>query len=218
MGKVDSLCSAGHLAATAQFAQWAPQALEGFQALASGAFASGALSVREKELIAFGCAHVLRCPYCIDYHHGLATGAGASRSELTEAVWVAIAMAAAPPLAHASIALALLDGKAGGDYYATGDGDALDHLGAQLPAAAQAYNALQASAFETGAMPGALKALTAVACAHNLRCPYTIERSVERALAEGCSKAAIAEAIFVAIEMAAGACLGHAGLAAALMA
>ena len=89
---------------------------------------------------------------------------------------------------------------------------------AQLPAAAQAYNALQASAFETGAMPGALKALTAVACAHNLRCPYTIERSVERALAEGCSKAAIAEAIFVAIEMAAGACLGHAGLAAALMA
>ncbi len=44
------------------------------------------------------------------------------------------------------------------------------------------------------------------------------QRSVERALAEGCSKAAIAEAIFVAIEMAAGACLGHAGLAAALMA
>ena len=40
------------------------------------------------------------------------------------------------------------------------------------------------------------------------------QRSVERALAEGCSKAAI----FVAIEMAAGACLGHAGLAAALMA
>jgi CheY-like chemotaxis protein len=37
------------------------------------------------------------------------------------------------------------------------------------------------------------------------------------ALAAGASKAMVSEAIFVAIEMAAGACLGHAGLAAALM-
>jgi AhpD family alkylhydroperoxidase len=218
MGKVDSLCSAGHLAATARFAQWAPRGLAGFQALAGGAFAAGALSVREKEIIAFGCAHVLRCPYCIDYHHGLATGAGASRTELSEAVWVAIALAAAPPLAHASIALSLLDGAAGGDYYATGNGDALGRLGAVLPAAAEGYAALQSGALAAGELPADLKALVAVACAHNLRCPYTIERSVARALGEGCSKPAIAEAIFVAIEMAAGACLGHAGLAAALLA
>ena len=110
MSKPNSLCSADHLAKTALFAEWAPAALKGFQALAGGAFAAGALSVQDKEIIAFACAHVLRCPYCIDYHHGLATQAGATRNELTEAVWVAIAMAAQAPLAHAAIALRLLDG------------------------------------------------------------------------------------------------------------
>ena len=56
-----------------------------------------------------------------------------------------------------------------------------------------------------------------MACAHNLRCAFSIERTVPAALAAGASKAMVSEAIFVAIEMAAGACLGHAGLAAALM-
>jgi len=217
MSKIESLCSAGHLAKTALFAQWAPEALKGFQALAAGAFTPGALSVREKEVIAFGCAHVLRCPYCIEYHHGLATQAGATRGALTEAVWVAIAMAAHAPLAHASIALRLLDGEAVDDFYVAGGASPLEALGASAPAAMRGYDALQEAAFGAGELDAQLKTLVAVACAHNLRCPYTIERTVQRALAAGAPKAAIAEAVFVAIEMAAGACLGHAGLAAALM-
>ncbi len=218
MSKPDSLCSASHLAKTALFAEWAPAALKGFQALASGAFAAGALSVKDKEIIAFACAHVLRCPYCIDYHHGLATGAGATRDELTEAVWVAIAMAAQAPLAHAGIALRLLDGEPVEAFYAAGRPSPEAALGAATPAALQGYEALQAAAFAPGVLSAPLKALAAVACAHNLRCAFSIERTVPAALAAGASKAAVAEAIFVAIEMAAGACLGHAGLAAALMA
>jgi len=217
MSKIDSLCSAGHLAKTALFAQWAPQALKGFQALAGGAFAPGALSVLQKEVIAFACAHVLRCPYCIEYHHGLATGAGAGREALTEALWIAIAMAAQAPLAHASIALRLLDGETVDGFYVPGSTSPLERLGASAPAAMRGYDALQEAAFAAGELDAQLKTLVAVACAHNLRCPYTIERSMQRALAAGSSKEAIAEAIFVAIEMAAGACLGHAGLAAALM-
>ncbi len=218
MSKIDSLCSASHLAKTALFAQWAPEALKGFQALAGGAFAPGALTVQEKEVIAFGCAHVLRCPYCIDYHHGLATQAGATRAALTEAVWVAIAVAAQAPLAHAAIALRLLDGESVDGFYTPGSASPLERLGAGAPAAMRGYGALQEAAFAPGELDTRLKTLVAVACAHNLRCPYTIERTVQQALAGGSSKEAIAEAIFVAIEMAAGACLGHAGLAAALMA
>ena len=217
MSTPDSLCSASHLAKTALFAQWAPAALKGFQALAGGAFAAGALSVKDKEIIAFACAHVLRCPYCIDYHHGLATGAGATRAELTEAVWIAIAMAAQAPLAHAGIAFRLLDGEKAGEFYAAGQAGPAAALAAATPAALKGYEALQAAAFAPGAVSASLKALAAVACAHNLRCAFSIERTVPAALAAGASKEAVAEAIFVAIEMAAGACLGHAGLAAALM-
>ena len=195
MSKPNSLCSADHLAKTALFAEWAPAALKGFQALAGGAFAAGALSVQDKEIIAFACAHVLRCPYCIDYHHGLATQAGATREALTEAVWVAIAMAAC----------------------ASAQPGPEQALRAATPAALDGYQALQSAAFAPGALNATQKALAAVACAHNLRCAFSIERTVPAALAAGASKAMVSEAIFVAIEMAAGACLGHAGLAAALM-
>ena len=173
--------------------------------------------MKDKEIIAFACAHVLRCPYCIDYHHGLATGAGASREELTEALWVAIAMAAQAPLAHAAIALRLLDGEAGGDFYPARQAGPEQALKAATPAALGGYEALQSAAFAPGALNATQKALAAVACAHNLRCAFSIERTVPAALAAGASKPMVAEAIFVAVEMAAGACLGHAGLAAALM-
>ena len=218
MSKVDHLCSADHLAQTAHYADWAPQALKGFQALAGGAFAAGALSVREKEIIAFGCAHVLRCPYCIDYHHRLGTEAGATRAELTEALWVAIAVAAHAPFAHASIALRLLDGERPGDFYARDWRSPLVALTAATPGPMQGYEALQTAAFANGSVAASFKTLIAVACAHNMHCPLSIERYVMQALAEGSERPAIAEAVFVAIEMAAGACLGHAGLAAALMA
>ena len=218
MSKVDHLCAADHLAQTARYADWAPQALKGFQALAGGAFAPGALSVREKEIIAFGCAHTLRCPYCIDYHHKLGTEAGASRAELIDALWVAIAVAAHAPLAHASIALRLLDGERPADFYTTGWQSPLDRLAESAPAAMRGYTALQDAAFAAGALTAPMKTLIAVACAHNVRCPMSIERYVTQALADGSPRPAIAEAVFVAIEMAAGACLGHAGLAAALMA
>ena len=41
MTKPASLCSAEHLAKTALFAEWAPAALKGFQALAGGAATTG---------------------------------------------------------------------------------------------------------------------------------------------------------------------------------
>ena len=77
MGKSDSLSHASYLEKVALFEQWAPEPLKAFRGLAEKCLSDGALPVREKELIAVGSAHVLRCPYCIDHHVNLALQAGA---------------------------------------------------------------------------------------------------------------------------------------------
>lgn len=72
-------------------------------------FAPGALTVRSKELMALACAHITRCPYCIDAHATRAKEAGASDAEIAEAIFVATAMSAGASLAHSCIALEALD-------------------------------------------------------------------------------------------------------------
>ena len=49
-------------------------------------FADGALTVREKALIALGVAHAVQCPYCIDAYTQASLQNGADREQLTEAV------------------------------------------------------------------------------------------------------------------------------------
>ena len=68
-------------------------------------FTEGALSVKTKELIAIGAAHITRCPYCIDGHVKRAKKAGATDEEIAEAVFVGIAMSAGAAVAHSSIAM-----------------------------------------------------------------------------------------------------------------
>ena len=68
-------------------------------------FEEGALSVKVKELIAVGAAHITRCPYCIDGHVKRAKKAGASDEEIAEAIFVGIAMNAGASVAHSCIAM-----------------------------------------------------------------------------------------------------------------
>ena len=48
-------------------------------------FADGALTAREKALIALGVAHAVQCPYCIDAYTQASLQNGADREQLTEA-------------------------------------------------------------------------------------------------------------------------------------
>jgi len=68
-------------------------------------FEEGALSVKTKELIAVGAAHITRCPYCIEGHVKRAKTAGASDEEIAEAIFVAIAMSAGASVAHSCFAM-----------------------------------------------------------------------------------------------------------------
>lgn len=62
--------------------------------------ADGALTKREKSLIALAVAHALKCPYCIDAYTTTCLEVGSNPEEMTEAVHVAAAMQAGITLVH----------------------------------------------------------------------------------------------------------------------
>ncbi|MCY3973757.1 MAG: arsenosugar biosynthesis-associated peroxidase-like protein [Candidatus Dadabacteria bacterium] len=61
----------------------------------------GALTAREKALIALAVAHSKQCPYCIDAYTNRCIETGAGPEEMTEAVHVAASMEAGVKLIHA---------------------------------------------------------------------------------------------------------------------
>ncbi|MCA9742833.1 MAG: carboxymuconolactone decarboxylase family protein [Deferribacteres bacterium] len=60
----------------------------------------GALTKREKALIALAVAHSKNCPYCIDAYTTQCLETGANPDQMTEAVHVAAAMEAGITLVH----------------------------------------------------------------------------------------------------------------------
>jgi alkylhydroperoxidase/carboxymuconolactone decarboxylase family protein len=63
-------------------------------------FADGALSAREKSIIALAVAHAVQCPYCIDAYSKDALEKGADLDQMTEAVHVAAAIRGGASLVH----------------------------------------------------------------------------------------------------------------------
>ena len=65
-------------------------------------FQDGALTSREKSLIALAVAHVLKCPYCIDAYTTDTLEKGCSEDEMMEAVHVAATMKAGITLVYST--------------------------------------------------------------------------------------------------------------------
>lgn len=63
-------------------------------------FAEGALSEREKALIALAVAHAVQCPYCIEAYTTESQAKGADLEQMTEAVMVATAIRGGASLVH----------------------------------------------------------------------------------------------------------------------
>jgi alkylhydroperoxidase/carboxymuconolactone decarboxylase family protein len=61
---------------------------------------AGALSEREKALIALAVSHALKCPYCIDAYSSVCLEKGADETQMNEAVHVAATMVAGITLVH----------------------------------------------------------------------------------------------------------------------
>jgi 4-carboxymuconolactone decarboxylase len=77
-----------------------PALWEKFMAYYAAVFTEGALTAREKALIALGVAHAVQCPYCIDAYTQECLGKGSNVEEMTEAVHVACAIRGGASLVH----------------------------------------------------------------------------------------------------------------------
>ncbi len=78
----------------------APQLWEKFSAYYGAVFEEGALSEREKSLIALAVAHAVQCPYCIDAYTQACLEKGSNIEQMTEAVHVANAIRGGAALVH----------------------------------------------------------------------------------------------------------------------
>ncbi|MEN7531906.1 carboxymuconolactone decarboxylase family protein [Cupriavidus sp. DL-D2] len=80
----------------------APEAMKAFWAFDKAAFAEGALSAQQKQIIAVAVALTTQCPYCIAIHTKAARDAGATNEQLSEAALVAAAIRAGGAITHAT--------------------------------------------------------------------------------------------------------------------
>lgn len=63
-------------------------------------FEDGALTAREKALIALAVSHTVQCPYCIEAYSKACLQRGADLEQMTEAVHVATAIRGGASLIH----------------------------------------------------------------------------------------------------------------------
>ena len=78
----------------------APDILRGFGGMFQATMKEGALSVREKELIALGIGLAVRCKPCINLHVEKCITSGATAAQILEAAGVAVMMQGGPTFTH----------------------------------------------------------------------------------------------------------------------
>jgi 4-carboxymuconolactone decarboxylase len=83
-----------------EIGKYRPELYDIFMNYYQSVMAEGALSVREKALIALAVAHAAQCPYCIDAYTRACLENGSNLEEMTEAVHVAAAIKSGATLIH----------------------------------------------------------------------------------------------------------------------
>jgi alkylhydroperoxidase/carboxymuconolactone decarboxylase family protein len=83
-----------------QIAEGNPELARAFFSWYGRVFEDGALTAREKALIALAVAHAVQCPYCIDAYSTESLAKGADLEQMTEAVHVAAAIRGGASLVH----------------------------------------------------------------------------------------------------------------------
>ena len=88
------------LGAFSEIGKDAPELANKFFDYYAAVFAEGALTEREKALIALAVAHAVQCPYCIDAYTRACLEKGSNLTEMSEAVHVAAAIRGGASLVH----------------------------------------------------------------------------------------------------------------------
>lgn len=80
--------------------EFGPELADKFFDYYGSVFEEGALTEREKALIALAVAHALQCPYCIDAYTTESLEKGATEEQMMEAVHVTTAIRGGSSLVH----------------------------------------------------------------------------------------------------------------------
>jgi 4-carboxymuconolactone decarboxylase len=97
---MDTYYKPEHLAKFPQIGEGSPKLAQKFFDYYAEVFKEGALSAREKSLIALAVAHSVQCPYCIDAYSQESLKQGSDVEQMTEAVHVAAAIRGGATLVH----------------------------------------------------------------------------------------------------------------------
>ncbi len=84
----------------AQISEFQPELGKKFFDWYNAVFEEGALTQREKALIALAVAHAIQCPYCIDAYTRSSLEKGADEEQMMEAIHVASAIRGGASLVH----------------------------------------------------------------------------------------------------------------------
>ncbi|MBU3889444.1 carboxymuconolactone decarboxylase family protein [Methylosinus sporium] len=85
----------------------------------------------------------------------------------------------------------------------------LKAVGESAPTALEAFKQFDAAAMAEGAIPKKYKELIALAVAMTTQCPYCLEIHRKQAIAAGATEAELAETVFIAAALRAGAAVTH---------
>ena len=192
-----------------QLKDLAPEPFKAFHEFNAAVFKDGALSKKEKEIIAVAVTHVTLCPDCIDAHTKEAKKAGASLEELAEAVFVAAAVEAGGTVTHSTHVHNAKDKDASDVLYARSNLRQLGQLGKLAPDGFKGYQAFSAAATKAGKLSAKFKEIIAVAVANAIQCPYCIDVHTKNAERHGATGEELAEAIMVTAAVRAGASYAH---------
>ncbi len=86
-----------------------PEALSGFSNLFSKVMKDGALTLKEKELVAIGIAVAIHCEPCIRLHIKKALELGVTEEQIIDAASVGVVMGGGPAATHLPIVTDTLD-------------------------------------------------------------------------------------------------------------
>lgn len=99
-GKVEHYYHKDDLGKFGDIGKESPELWQKFLSWYTAVFAEGALTEREKALIALAVAHTVQCPYCIDAYTNTCLEKGSNLEQMTEAVHVAAAIRGGSSLVH----------------------------------------------------------------------------------------------------------------------
>ena len=204
-----SLYQKEHLVHLNKIKNLAPEQLHAFAEFNSTVLKEGALSRKEKEIIAVAIAHVTECPYCIDIHTNSAKAEGATLEELIEAVFVVSGLEAGSAVTHSTHMSNALDNDANDALYNRSNLKNLKQLKAASPEGFTAYSQFSAAAMKAGTLSSKFKEIIAVAVAHATQCPYCIDVHTKNADKQGATKEELAEAVLVTAALLAGGAYAH---------